>query len=715
MNNVLYRDYRTLVDVLEDKKCINEKGVTFIENEDYEKFVSYEDLYKNARRVLYILQSKNIKPGSELVFQIDDNESFVTLFWACILGGIIPVPITVGTIDEHRLKLFKIWKILNSPYLAIDSNSYIKIESFGNKNNFDEVVHNWSDKIVFLNELENLSEFGEVAEIIEDDIALIQFSSGSTGDPKGVVVTHKNLVVNTSAVNKAFEIEDNDCALSWMPLTHDMGLIGVHIASFVAGIQQYIMPTGLFVRRPTLWMRKVSEHRATQLYSPNFGYKHYLTFFKPEQESGLDLSCVRFISNGAEPISVDLCYEFLQSLAQYGLKKNTILPSYGLAEGTIGVCLAKVGKEIVPIYLDRRSLDVGDTIKEIEADDINALSFVFIGHSIDNCFVRITDDKNNIFDDNKIGHIQIRGDNVTSRYYNNKKATSNAITKDGWLDTGDLGFMREGKLVITGRAKDIIFVNGQNFYPHDIERVAEKIDEIDLGKIAVCGIFNQEKRKEEIVAFVLFKKSEEKFIPLLLELKALIGSQLGLELASVIPVKKMPKTTSGKVQRFKLAQWYQNGEYDSVREKIEKLVLKEIKNNGQEIQEGNNERYDENESKKLEEMLLNICRKFEGFEHIGVDDNFFKVGVESLALTQFHSKIEELYPGMVEMADVFDNPSIRKVAKLISIKKLAALKYEKSEFIKQEFNQIDEIQNVIDEMETGNISMDKALEKLKLI
>lgn len=646
--------FKTLVDLIVSRQDEKSKGITFILSETEEHFVSYGQLYHGARSLLYSLQTSGFKKGDEVIFQIDNNRQFMFAFWACILGGMIPVPVTTGTNDEHKLKLFKIWNILKTPKMLASDDFFARLKSFGDKNGLSEQVNIMQTRTLSMENLGETDCLGEIEKTAENDIAFIQFSSGSTGDPKGVIITHKNVLYDIGSVIRWVNINSEDSGLNWMPLTHDMGLIGTHIKDVIACINQYNIETQLFIRHPALWIQKASEHKVTLLYSPNFGYKHFLTFFKPEVKKDWDLSKVRLIYNGAEPISYELCDEFLKKLAPYGLKRNSMYTVYGLAEGTIAVTFPRLGDDMRFITLDRNYLNIGDTVREVSEGDTRGCSFADVGYPIYDCNVSICDSDDNDIDENKIGYICISGANVTSGYYNNVEATRKAITRDGWLNTGDLGFMRDGRLVITGRAKDVIFVKGQNYYSHDIERVAQEAEGIDLGKIVAVGAFNEKIRSDELILFVLFKMKADKFIGIIRSLKKLISERMGIEVSQVIPVKSIPKTTSGKVQRYKLRESYIIGEYDTVKNEIELLLKSEADIRQIDLPEN-----------ETQEKLVKIWQEILCIKKIGVKDNFFELGGNSLKITQMASRIREEFGVESEQQILFENPVLSRLAEII--------------------------------------------------
>jgi acyl-CoA synthetase (AMP-forming)/AMP-acid ligase II/acyl carrier protein len=409
------------------------------------------------------------------------------------------------------------------------------------------------------------------------------------------------------------------------------------------------MDTNLFVRRPLLWMSKANELHATQLCSPNFGYKHFLKLFERKGLPDLDLSCVKLILNGAEPISWELCEEFLDALAPHGLARTAMFPVYGLAEATVGVSIPEPGTQYSRITVDRHSLRVGEPYREVAPDDDDAVSFVRVGKAIRDVEIRITDDSDVLLEAKLIGNIQLRGGSVTERIYGDAAATAELFTADGWLRTGDCGVFVDGQLVITGRQKDIIIVNGQNYYPHDIEEIVARLDGLDLNKVVVAGATPKGGQTEELIAFILYRQGIDGFLPMVEQVRELIGEQTGLEVDQVIPVARIPKTTSGKVQRAKLLQSYFDGEFDA--------VLAELR-------PGDGPTTATDEDPLVAELEI-ICREFSKDRHIGPDENLFEVGVSSLTLTEIVLAIDEKHPGKLDISDLFDYPTLREVAAFI--------------------------------------------------
>ncbi|MEW4058621.1 amino acid adenylation domain-containing protein [Bacillus siamensis] len=644
--------FQTLVDVIRERSNISDRGIRFIESDKKETVVSYRQLFEEAKGFLGYLQHIGIQPKQEIVFQIQENKSFVVAFWACILGGMIPVPVSIGEDDDHKLKVWRIWNILNHPFLIASEKVLDKIKKYAAEHDLQDFHHQLNEKSDIIQD-QTYDYPASFYEPDADELAFIQFSSGSTGDPKGVMLTHHNLIHNTCAIGTALAIHSKDSFLSWMPLTHDMGLIACHLVPFITGINQNLMPTELFIRRPILWMKKAHEHKASILSSPNFGYNYFLKFLKNEPD--WDLSHIKVIANGAEPILPELCDEFLKRCAAFNLKRSAILNVYGLAEASVGAAFSKIGKEFVPVYLHRDYLNLGERAVKVSKEDQHCASFVEVGQPIDYCQLRISDGANERAEDGIIGHIQIKGDNVTQGYYNNPESTEKALTSDGWVKTGDLGFINEsGNLVVTGREKDIIFVNGKNIYPHDIEQVAIEMEEVDLGRVAACGVYDQKTQSGEIVLFVVFKKSPEKFAPLVKEIKKHLYQRGGWSIKEVLPIKKLPKTTSGKVKRYELARQYEAGDFS-----LESAAINECLESGP-------EKTGQTPIHEIETELLSIFSDVLDGKKVHLTDSYFDMGANSLQLSQAAERIEQRFGRELAVSDLFTYPSITDLAAYLS-------------------------------------------------
>ena len=587
-------------------------GISFIRSGNIEERVTYSQLYAKALKVLGGLTQKGLRPRDELVIQVQDNKELLLLFWGCILGGIIPVPLSPGIQLQQKTKLSQIWKYLSHPHLADDDLLRYVLE---------------------------FSDPGVVVPASETDIAYIQFSSGSTGEPKGVILTHGNLDANINDITTSLEIGKDDRLLSWMPLTHDMGMIGFHLTGVANGIEAISIDTQLFIRRPMVWMEKSDEHRASVLYSPNFGFQYFLSSHQQKGSPSWHLSCIRIIVNGAESISARLCDEFSNALQKYGLKATAIVTAYGLAEACVEVSAMPVNTPIRSHWVNRDLLNIGDVVQPVAQGSVKAVNFVDVGRPVPSCSVRICDGADIPLPGSTLGHIQLAGKNITPGYYNNSAATRSAFTEDGWLRTGDVGYIFEGRLVITGRLKNIIIVNGRNFYPNDIERAIIDAGISELGKVAACGVQRpDEDHREELVLFFIYKGDNEHLAAQSRRIASAVWNTVGVQVDKVVPIRKMPKTTSGKIQYFQLAESYQKGELPAIQ------VLHEPTDRGD---------------------IMDIVCSLLGCGDIPADTNLLTLGLNSLTAVQLCSRIRHYRSLDISVEDIFRTPTVSGLEQLL--------------------------------------------------
>ena len=625
----------SLIEVIE-KAASTERGITFIISAAQSTFLSYAELHRRAGMALHALQNKGLKEGNELVMQIDIAEHFLVIFWACLMGKIIPVPLAIGTQDEHSKKLLLVWERLNNPWLVTDQVI---------------TASPVPGKAMYASELLAICSVATEVKIVADDTGYIQFSSGSTGHPKGVLLTHGNLVANITDIIKRSGTGANDRSLSWLPLTHDMGLICFHLSSMIAGIDQYLINTNLFIKRPLLWLDKASEYRVTQLYSPNFGFQYLLSAVdNASTPPSWNLASIRIIYNGAEPISRQISFRFLERMKEHGLHACAMFPGYGLAEACVAVTLPDFGDPLLFIGIDRKKMQIGDAVREIaDKPGKSVIYFAKVGYPLSSTKLRICDENDQVLSAGHIGHIQICGDNVTSGYYNDPAATDKVIASGGWLRTGDIGFLSDKYLVVTGRAKNIIIINGQNYYPHDIEQCAHLVPPIKPGGVIACGADNAEKGTQELIVFVQYRRSINEFSKLLQSLREKILTGAGVYPDKIITVKSIPKTTSGKLQHHKLLQEYYKGTYDEQIKELYSLQTNPANHNN---------------SRSLTENVLAIVHSLFSDKNIDIDTDFFDAGLSSIRANQFAVHIQKVgYP--VTARDIYSHSSITRLIRFL--------------------------------------------------
>ena len=646
--------YQTLPEMLDDR-ARGPGAIVYLEGEGAEKTLKLADLRRRALGILFHLQRIGARQGDKLILHVSSNEQFIDAYWACLYGGIVPVPVAVGISDEHKHKLLRIAKQLGAPFLYTDKKLRERLAAFAATSGEPEAWSALKPRTFLIDQLDDISREGTPARVTADQTAFIQFSSGSTSEPKGVVLTHGNILANAEGARQAAGFNPQDVSLSWMPLTHDMGLIGMHLFMIYAGVRQHLMPTDLFVRRALMWVKWCSDKQVTVTCSPNFGYRHYLRALGDKTLDDINLDKIRVLFNGAEPISVELAEEFLDRMEPYGLQRGTMTPVYGLAEASLAVSFPALGSHYKYITVDRRSLGVGSQARFVAAGDPTGLRIMCEGRPIPFAKVKLVDDSGAQVAPDVVGHLLISGDNVTRGYFENPQANADAITPDGWLRTGDLALEHEGELYVTGRAKEIIFVNGQNYYPHDLEALLQAEPGLELGKVVAAGARVAQSPTDELVLFVLHRGDLQDFIGLATRATHLVNEHAGVEVARVVPVKRIPKTTSGKLQRNALAQALENGEFAAEIAAFDH-AWNELHGHGRAA------------AGRIEQLLKAIVDDAMPGKHIDVDDNLFDVGASSLTLIQIHEKVDELYPGVVELTELFDFPTIAELAKHLESK-----------------------------------------------
>jgi len=630
-----------------------DRDITFVDGEHDQRGLSFSRLRQRAVAALGALQRRGLARGDTMILYLGDNERFVEMFWACTLGGIVPVPLAPGGAEEHWRKLLRVFAQLDQASVCIDASGLERFEGFVAAQALAAEARRLRDRVLMAGSLDSGGAPGQPVRPDPEDLAFIQYSSGSTGEPKGVRLTHRNVTANIDSIIAGAALTDRDSGLSWMPLSHDMGLIGFHLSMLAAGISHAIMRTELFARRPLLWLGLASQRRSTVLSSPNFGFNHYLRQYAIKSPQNLDLSSVRLIFNGAEPISADLCRRFSRTMAPHGLRPESLFPVYGLAEATLAVSFPRRGVAVETIRLDPASLHVGEPVREATPDSPRRVEFVKVGQPLPGVDVRIVDADGAVLGQRVLGHIHICGENVTKGYYRNEAATARLLRSDGWVDTGDLGLLWDGQLVITGRAKDLIIVNGQNYYPQDLERVAEQVVGIDANRVAAAGV-RVGGETEELALFVLHRGEAADFVSKVPELRRAVLAQTGLEAAHVVPVRHIPRTTSGKLQRYLLAEAFERGDFDEVRAALAGLLSARSE-------------LEANESGATPTLrrLQKICAGFVTGHQLTPQTNLLEIDLNSLTLARIHEAIELEFPDRIDVTDLFDHPTLEQLAQLL--------------------------------------------------
>lgn len=500
-----------------------------------------------ARRLL----STGLPDGARIGLAAETELSFIRLFLACQRAGLIPVPLPLpgafGDREAHADKLTRLLAACGAraviapaallpllpPPLAVAATPA---------------------------EIEALPEARRgLPEIGEDHIAFLQFSSGSTRFPKGVEVRHRNLLANARAIAASLRVEAADVCVSWLPLYHDMGLVGCLLTPLVAGCALHLLPTREFIRNPLLWPRLLSETGGTVSYSPAFGYE-LAARRGGEAVRSLDLSRWRVAGLGGDMIRPDVLDRFTQVFTPAGFRPAAFLASYGLAEATLAVTLGRPGAGLGISTLDLDALERRNRLSP--AADGRRRAFARCGTPIPGFELEVRDPAGRPVADGKVGRIHVRGPSVMSGYFQDAEESARVLSPDGWLDTGDLGAMADGELLITGRAKDLIIVNGRNVWPHDLEWAAERVEPLRAGDVAAVAAEGEDGAEQAVLLVQCRLSSAPARARLAEQVAAAAVAATGVVCRVVlVPPHALPRTSSGKLARAHARRLLAEGEF----------------------------------------------------------------------------------------------------------------------------------------------------------
>lgn len=521
----------------------------------------YSELAADARRGAGKLIAYGIGPGERIALLAETGAEFAAAFFACLYAGILPVPLPLPTsfggrsayVDQIRIQLKSC-----EPALVLGPEGLLSM--FAEAADGIAPAMHWE-------QFQSLPDSdGALPAIDPDATAYLQYSSGSTRFPHGVAVSHRGVMANLTGHALAMRIERGDCGVSWLPWYHDMGLVGCMLSPIAAQITVDHMATDDFARRPLSWLTLISRNPGPTLsYSPSFGYDICARRVSTQTDVArrFDLSRWRVAGNGADMIRPDICQAFVDAFAPAGFKASAFTPSYGLAEATLAVSVMPMGQGIVCDLIDERRL-AGDGLADM-ADDPSApvryRAIVDCGVPLHGLSVEIRDEQGNVLADRRIGRVLVRGVGVMQGYYNNPEATESCLSPDGWLDTGDMGYMVDGHIFIVGRAKDMIILNGKNHWPQDIEWAIEQLQGFKAGDIAAFSITTPQ-GEEAPAVLVQCRTSDPAERAQLKEairgrVRAITGMNCVVEL---VPPRTLPRTSSGKLSRVKARQLYLAGE-----------------------------------------------------------------------------------------------------------------------------------------------------------
>jgi acyl carrier protein len=550
---------QTLVEALEyHVEHQPERLCVFLYEEQKEKPLSYRALWEGALRYAARLTEAGLAPGQTVAIMLPTCADYLYCFYGVLAAGGIPVPLyppaRLATIEDHMTRHVGILKSCAAAIMVTVPEAKplawllrAQVESL---------------RAVLVPE--DFSSAGSGFAAVRGrggQIGFLQYTSGSTGNPKGVVLTHANLLANVRAMGKAARATQEDVFVSWLPLYHDMGLIGGCFATMYLGFPVVLMSPLAFLSRPSEWLRVIHRHRGTISGGPNFSYELCLRRIPEEEMQGIDLSSWRFAFNGAEPVSPDTIHSFVGRFSKHGFQKYAISPVYGLAECTVGVAFTTPGEPWRMDALDREIFSRTGEAVPAGPGDPAPLRVVGCGNVIEDHDLRVVDAAGLELPDRNEGQLQFRGPSATSGYYRNAEATK-TLFQGAWLNTGDRAYLSEGMVYITGREKDIIIRGGRNISPYELEEAVGDLAGVRRGCVAVFGSMDHASGTERVVVLAETRGLDPSLHePLKKKINELAMSLIGTPVDDIVlaPPHTVPKTSSGKIRRVAAREYYERG------------------------------------------------------------------------------------------------------------------------------------------------------------
>ena len=524
-----------------------------------EQTITYGQLLQNAMAVARGLLARGLGPSETVAIMLPTCDGFFYSFFGVLLAGGIPVPIYPPfRTDQIEAYAQREAKILNNAEVRI-------LITFPQVLTFSKIFKAFCPSLFAVDTVDHLmglsNEELPSLGIHTEDAALIQYTSGSTNDPKGVLLSHGNLMANIWAIGEAVGIKPTDTGVSWLPLYHDMGLIGTWLCAFFYGLPITVMSPLVFLNRPERWLWAIHYHRATMSGAPNFAYELCARKISDKAIEGLDLSSWRAAFNGAEAVNPKTIKRFTERFKHYGFRAESMYPVYGLAENCVALTFPPLGRIPVVDKIAREPFESQRLAVPATNKDKNALEFVGCGKPIPRHEVRIVNEKGELLSERQVGRLQFRGPSTMQGYYCNPEATAQAYC-DGWLDSGDLGYKVEDEVYVTGRHKDVIIKGGRNLYPEEVEEVCSHVEGVRRGCIAAFGSSDNQTGTENLIVVAETRemqrtkrqKIQESIVERVTEVVGIPPDRVIL-----LPPRTIPKTSSGKLQRSACKKAYDSG------------------------------------------------------------------------------------------------------------------------------------------------------------
>ena len=524
----------------------DDEALVLLDRKQGEQCFTLGELWDRARSVQSTLMDRGLVPGSVVVLVLPTSPELIAAYFGAMLARGIPAMLSTPSnrVSDPRIFTDRVAHVVanSSPHSLICRPDVAALVEGERAALLGET------RLLLPDEIETPASFPDPAPCNSETIASMQYSSGTTGTPKGVLVTHAAALNNLRSMQQAFEVSEGDVAVNWIPLYHDMGLFGAFLLPLLCGCKTVLIPTMDFMRDPAIWLRAIDKYRGTFAWAPNLAYALCAKRLRNEALDGLDLSSWRLALNGSEPVLATTVRAFAKRMAAYGFSRECMSPAYGLAEATVLATVHPVREEPLCEVLDRDLLAAEEIARPTSSDGVSCVS---IGRAIPNCKLEIRDAAGRPLPERHVGKVWLHSNALFSGYHANAELTSRVLV-DGWLDTEERGYLVGGYLFFVARDKDLIIMGGEKYMPDDIEGAINRVPGVREGCAVVFGVMNEERGTEDLAAVVETRETTEAALAdLERRIRAEVTAVTGLGLAHVIltPPGGVEKSTSGKLAR----------------------------------------------------------------------------------------------------------------------------------------------------------------------
>ncbi|MCW5601713.1 MAG: fatty acyl-AMP ligase [Nitrosomonas sp.] len=551
-------EFDTLIDALE-YAADGATGYNFYDAKgELRSVLSYNTLKHNALSAARRLSGLGLARGDRVALIADTSPEFIELFFACRYAGLVPfampIPVNLGS---HAIYVRQLRSMLESSQASV---AIANVDFFGFIEEAAEGLN--IDSLQWIGTPGQLNKLPEVDTVFQpslpEETAYLQFTSGSTRMPRGVVITEHALMCNLRGiVRNGLKVRATDRCASWLPFYHDMGLVGLVLSPMAAQLSVDYLATRDFAIRPLQWLKLISRNRCTIAFSQPFGLKLCSLRVRESDLKDLDLSCWRAAGIGAEMIRPEILRNFADKFSAAGFDERAFLPCYGLAESTLAVSFSNISQGVMSLRVDTKTLVEKKMAVRVQAEGRKFNEFVNCGRPLPGHTVKIVDDNGQELPQMMVGSILVRGGSIMTGYFNNHEETAKTLKPGGWLDTGDIGFILDGDLYITGRRTDVIIVNGRNIRAQDIEELAEQQPEVRSREASAFGISGAEDATIVVLVVECRLTSVEERQSLINRLQQMVYMAFGVNcLVELVPPHTLPRTSSGKLSRSAARQGF---------------------------------------------------------------------------------------------------------------------------------------------------------------